>query len=104
MTWTNIGEILDVTTLFSTNSSSFNLSLGAKLIQLNHYTLTTQTTELINQLTLLPGQTVVLEDAIPPGWLPDSTNYQAGQSLLVFVTPQVVDSRGKLINFPIPNQ
>jgi type II secretory pathway component GspD/PulD (secretin) len=54
-----------------------------------------QTTQATNQVTLSPGQTVVLEKEIPAGgWMPDSTNTTVGpRILLVFVTPQVVDSR-----------
>jgi len=49
-------------------------------------------TVLTNQLTLSPGQTVILEQKIPAGmWSPDLTNTSSGsRSLLVFVTPTVV--------------
>jgi hypothetical protein len=65
-----------------------------------------QTIQATNQVILYPGQTVVLEAEIPPGGrLPDSTNIPAGpRSLLVFVTPQVVDSHGQPTNFAPPNQ
>ena len=97
-----IGAILDMISYFSTNSSTFNLTLISQLTQLTgdpsqHGV---QTIVATNQVTLAPGQTVVLEKDLPSsGWLPGSTNIPAGpRSLLIFVTPQAVDSRGSPIS------
>jgi RNA polymerase sigma factor (sigma-70 family) len=111
----NTGTSLNVTPYFSTNSSTFDLKLNAQLIQLTGDPSQpgVQTIQATNQITLSPGQTVVLEKEIPSdGWLPDSTNTPTGpRSLLVFVTPTVVDSRddtnwtrAKLVNVSQPNQ
>jgi RNA polymerase sigma factor (sigma-70 family) len=98
----NVGTSLDVTPYFSTNSSTFVLKLNAELDQLTGDSSQpdVQNMQLTNQVTLSPGQTVVLEKEIPSGgWLPNSTNITAGpRSLLVFVTPQVVDSRNIPVN------
>jgi RNA polymerase sigma factor (sigma-70 family) len=92
----NTGAILEVTPYFSTNSSTFDLNLNAKLIQLtgDPSQPVVQTLQLTNHVFLQPGQTVVLEKEIPPGgWLDDPTNATTeSRSLLMFVTPQVVDS------------
>jgi type II secretory pathway component GspD/PulD (secretin) len=93
-----VGAILDVVPYFSTNSSTFDLRLIGGLTQLtgDPSQPVVQTTVATNQVTLAPGQTVVLEKDLPSsGWLPGSTNIPAGpRSLLIFVTPTVVDSRG----------
>jgi RNA polymerase sigma factor (sigma-70 family) len=93
-----VGTSLDVVSYFSTNSSTFNLNLIAQLTQLtgNPSQPDVQTIQATNQVTLIPGQTIVLEKELPSGgWLPASTNVPAGpRSLLIFVTPQVVDLRG----------
>jgi hypothetical protein len=103
-----VGSYLDVIPNFLTNSSTFNLTLIATLVQLTGDPSKTgaQVIGATNQVTLSPGQTVVLENEIPSGgWLPDSTNMPAGQrSLLVFVTPTAVDEAGNRINFPPTNQ
>jgi cell division protein FtsB len=103
-----VGASFDVIPYFSTNSSTFNLILGAKLTQLTGDPSQpgVQTIQATNQVTISPGQTFFLEEPIPSGsWLPDATNISAGpRSLLVFVTPTVVDTRGNPINFPPPNQ
>jgi RNA polymerase sigma factor (sigma-70 family) len=108
VTYLNTGTILDVTPHFSTNSSTFDLSLGARLNQLTGDPSQPRlhSIQITNQVTLSPGQTVVLENKIPSGgWLPDSTNMPAGQrSLLVFVTPTAVDEAGNRIIFPPTNQ
>jgi RNA polymerase sigma factor (sigma-70 family) len=92
-----VGAILDVVPNFSTNSSTFNLALIAGLIQLigDPPQLSVQTIVATNQVTTAPGQSVVLEKDLPSnGWLPGSTNIPVGpRSLLIFVTPTVVDSR-----------
>jgi hypothetical protein len=108
----NTGTILEVTPYFSTNSSTFDLSLNAKLIQLtgDPSQPVVQTLQLTNHVFLQPGQTVVLEKEIPPGgWMDDPTNATAeSRSLLMFVTPQVVNSRDFLKSqqqqSPPPNQ
>jgi type II secretory pathway component GspD/PulD (secretin) len=108
----NTGTILEVTPYFSTNSSTFDLSLNAKLIQLtgDPSQPVVQTLQLTNHVFLQPGQTVVLEKKIPPGgWMDDPTNATAeSRSLLMFVTPQVVNSRDFLKSqqqqSPPPNQ
>jgi RNA polymerase sigma factor (sigma-70 family) len=104
----SVGIDMDVTPYFSTNSSIFNLNLIAKLNQLtgDPSDPDLQTIQVTNQLTLPLGDTAVLQQKIPgDDWLPDSTNTPTGpRSLLMFVTPTVVDDRGNLLNFPPPNQ
>jgi RNA polymerase sigma factor (sigma-70 family) len=99
---TDVGASLDMTPYFSTNSLTFNLDLGAKLTQLtgDPSRPDLQTIQATNQVTLSPGQTFVFAEPIPSGgWLPDSTNIPAGpRSLLVFVTPTVVDAAGNKID------
>jgi RNA polymerase sigma factor (sigma-70 family) len=98
VTYTNIGTILNILPSYSTNTSTFNLDYGAKMNVLSGDTTQPdiQTIEATNHLDLSPGQTAVMEMKIPTGnWLPDETNRPAGErSVLLFVTPQVVDSRG----------
>jgi hypothetical protein len=93
----NIGIQLGVTPYFSANSSTFNLLLFAELTQLagDASQPDLQTIQITNQVNLLPGQTAVLAKEIPgDGWLSDATNTPAGpRSLLVFVTPTIVNSR-----------
>ncbi|MGD0745935.1 MAG: hypothetical protein ABSA45_12350 [Verrucomicrobiota bacterium] len=93
----NVGINLGVMPYFSTSSSTFNLIVVAELKQLvgDSSQPDVQTTQLTNQMNLVPGQTAVLEKEIPSdGWLPDAPNIAAGpRSLLVFVTPTIVDSR-----------
>ena len=99
---TDVGASLDMTPYFSTNSLTFNLDLGAKLTQLTGDPSQpgVQTVQATNQVTLSPGQTFVFAEPIPSGgWLPDSTNIPVGpRSLLVFVTPTVVDEAGNRID------
>jgi hypothetical protein len=99
---TDVGASLDMTPYFSTNSLTFNLDLGAKLTQLTGDPSQpgVQTIQATNQVTLSPGQTFVFAEPIPNGgWLPDSTNIPVGpRSLLVFVTPTVVDEAGNRID------
>jgi RNA polymerase sigma factor (sigma-70 family) len=103
-----VGSIIDVVPRFLTNSSTFNLILLTGLNQLTGDPAQPgiQTIQTTNQITVSPGQTVILENEIPSGgWLPDSTNMPAGQrSLLVFVTPTAVDEAGNRINFAPTNQ
>jgi hypothetical protein len=98
----DVGASLDMTPYFSTNSLTFNLGLGAKLTQLTGDPSRpgVQTIQATNQVTLSPGQTFVFAEPITSGgWLPDSTNIPAGpRSLLVFVTPTVVDAVGNQID------
>jgi len=93
----NTGEILDVIPSFSTNSSTFDLNLNAQLIQLagDPSQPDVQAIQVTNHVSLQPGQTVILEEEVPPGgWLDSPTNATAEpRSLLVFVTPTIVDSR-----------
>jgi hypothetical protein len=104
----NVGVNLDLTPIFSTNASAFDLHLVAELSQLTGDPAQPdlQTVQITNRAALSPGQTAVLAKEIPKdGWLPQATNIPAGpRSLLVFVTPQVVDARGKPVNFPPSNQ
>jgi len=97
-----VGMSLDMIPYFSTNSSTFNLNLISQLTQLTGSPPQpgVQTIVITNQVTLAPGQTVVLEKDLPSGgWLPGSTNIPGGpRSLLIFVTPQAVDSRGSPIS------
>jgi len=105
---TDVGASLDMTPYFSTNSLTFNLDLGAKLTQLtgDPSRPDMQTIQATNQVTLSIGQTFVFAEPLPSGgWLPDATNIPAGpRSLLVFVTPTVIDAAGNRVNFPPPNQ
>jgi type II secretory pathway component GspD/PulD (secretin) len=101
----NVSIGLDVTPDFSAFSSTFSLKLVAKLDQLVGGPLhpSIETTQITNQVSLLPGQTFVLEKTMPDsGWLsrlPTTRYFTAGPvSLLVFVTPQAVDSRGSVIS------
>jgi hypothetical protein len=59
-----------------------------------------QVLEISNQMSLSPAQTAVLETDIPAGtWLSDFTNAPPeARSLLVFVTPSAVDSKGNLVD------
>jgi len=98
-----VGPVFDVIPYFSTNSSTFNLNFAATLNQLtgDPSKPDIQTIQVTNQITLSSGQTVILEKEIPKGgWLPDSTNIPAeSRSLLVFITPTVIDARGNPLNF-----
>jgi RNA polymerase sigma factor (sigma-70 family) len=99
---TDVGASLDMTPYFLTNSLTFNLDLGAKLTQLTGDPSQpgVQTIQATNQVTMSPGQTFVFAEPIPSGgWIPDSTNIPAGpRSLLIFVTPTVVDEAGNRID------
>jgi len=96
----NTGTSLEVTPYFSTNSSTFDLKLNGLLVQLTGDPLEpgVQTIQATNQVTLFPGQTVVMQAEMPSGgWLDSPTNATSEpRSLLMFVTPQVVDSRAFL--------
>jgi hypothetical protein len=98
----DVGASLDMMPYFSTNSLTFNLDLGAKLTQLTGDPSQpgVQTIQATNQVTLSPGQTFVFAEPIPSGgWLPASTNIPAGpRSLLIFVTPTIVDEAGNRID------
>ena len=94
-----VGTTLNVTPYFSPDSSIFTLNLMAQLNQLTGdplqpglQTIRTPT----NQVAVMAGQTVVLQRDIPAGgWLPGATNAPDGpRTLLVFVTPAVVDATG----------
>jgi len=95
-----IGPTLDVVPNFSTNSSTFNLWLEASFVQLTGDPSQPgmQLVVATNQVALAPGQTIVLEHELPSGgWLPSSKNIPPGpRSLLIFVTPHVVDASGNL--------
>ena len=95
--YTNLGTVLNVRPDYSTNTSTFNLSYGAKLNVLSGDPSQPdiQTIEATNRMDISPGQTVVMEMKVPSGnWLPDETNSPAGErSLLLFVTPTVVNGR-----------
>jgi len=97
VTYTNIGTVLDVRPFYSTNTSIFTMSYSAKLNVMSGDPSQPdiQTIEATNRMDLSPGQTAVMEMKIPSGaWMPDETNSPAGlRSLLLFATPQVVDSR-----------
>ena len=102
---TLIGPILDLIPTFSTNSSLVDLKLLAQLNQLNGNPVQPEVQSVIftNRATLTSGKTIVLEKDL--GWLPETTNTPAGpRSLLVFVTPHVVDLAGNLMNFPPHSQ
>jgi len=94
VSYVDTGTIFEVTPLFLTNSSTFDLNLDAKLIQLAGDSSQTnlQTIEVTNHVSLQPGQTVVLEREIQPDKFSESsTNATADpRSLLMFVTPTVV--------------
>jgi RNA polymerase sigma factor (sigma-70 family) len=100
-----IRPTLDLISTFSTNSSLVDLKLIPQICQLigGSAQPDVQCFVTTNRVALSPGKTVVLEKDL--GWLPETTNIPAGpRSLLVFVTPDVVDSAGNLMNFPPPNQ
>ncbi len=97
----DLGEVLDLTSYFSTNSSLFTMNLGASLVLLNGDSSTpgVQRIQVTNEVALSPIQVAVMEADIPPGsWLPDDTNTPAGpQSLLVFAAPTLIDAAGNRI-------
>ena len=101
----DIGEMLDTLPYFSTDSSLFTLNLAARFNQLtgdpsNPGMLTAQ---MSNQVSVSPGQTVVLKGEIPAGaWMPRTGDNvvvplapDGPRNLLVFVTPKLVDGRGE---------
>jgi RNA polymerase sigma factor (sigma-70 family) len=94
ISYVDTGTILEVMAHFSISSSTFDLNLNAKLIQLAGDSSQTnlQTIEVTNHVSLQPGQTVVLEKEIQPDkFLGGSTQVTAeSKSLLMFVTPTVV--------------
>jgi len=88
---------------FSTNDWTFDLHVIAKY---NHLTggpsvgdTNVLMTQVLGRATLSGGQTAVFEKEMPEGgWLPDHTNATAGpRSMVVFVTPEPVDSAGNLL-------
>lgn len=93
----DVGITLQVTPFYSTNSSTFDITLNAKLRELtgDPSTPDLQTIQITNQINVTAGQIAVLEQDLPHGgWWPDSTNVSEGpKSLLMFVTPAVVNSR-----------
>jgi RNA polymerase sigma factor (sigma-70 family) len=97
-----VGPILDLQCYFSTNSSGFNLNLIPSLIGMTGDSSQPkfQVLETTNQMSLAPDQTAVVQMEIPPGtWLPDFTNAPTGsRSLLVFVTPDLIDPSGNRID------
>jgi type II secretory pathway component GspD/PulD (secretin) len=94
----NVGASLDVIPYFLADAFAFDLHVTAELSQLtgDASTPVVGIRQATNRTTLLRGQTLVLANEIPSaGWLPDLTNVTAGpRSLLVFVTPRVVDTHG----------
>ena len=94
VSYVDTGTIFEVTPYFSTNSSTFDLNLNAKLIQLAGDSSQTnlQTIQMTNHVSLQPGQTVVLEKEIQPDkFVGKFTNATPeSRSLLMFVTPTVV--------------
>jgi RNA polymerase sigma factor (sigma-70 family) len=94
-----VGEFLGLTPYFSLDSSTFTLNFMAQLNQLtgdpSQPTLQTIQTP-TNHVNLFPDQTLVLQQDIPAGgWLLDETNTSEGpRTLLVFVTPTLIDASG----------
>jgi RNA polymerase sigma factor (sigma-70 family) len=101
-TQVDIGEVLDSISSFSTNSSTFEMNLGASLTLLagDPAQPDFQTIEMTNHVSVSPAQTAVLETEIPAGaWLADFTNASPeARSLLVFVTPSAIDAAGNLVD------
>jgi Bacterial type II and III secretion system protein len=97
----NVGVSLDVMPTFSTDPAVFELEIVAELSQMmgDPARPEVQTMRATNRTRLFPGQTVVFEKAIPHGgWLPDSADVPTGpRSLVIFVTPTVVDAAGNKI-------
>lgn len=94
----DVGVSLDVTPFYSLDTSLFTMNLAAKLSQLigDPSQPGLQTIQLTNQVTLVPGETVMLKGQIPAdGWLPDLKDLPEGpHELLVFVTPYLIDAAG----------
>ena len=91
----SVGVTLKVAPYASPDASTIRLDLAAKLSQLtgDPSKPDVQTVEKTNQITLLLGQTAVLQKEIPvDGWFPDLKNQPDGpKNLLVFVTPEMGD-------------
>lgn len=107
----NLGVNLDVVPFYSSDSSIFTLNLAAKLIELTGDPSQPGilTTQMSNQVTLFPGQTVALKTQMPQdGWLPRTgdtemvpTAPDSPTELLVFVTPKLMDGSSQS---PSPSQ
>ncbi len=98
----DIGLNMSLLPYCSSDSPVITLNLAVKLNQLtgdiSQPGMTT--TEISNQVSLVPGQTMVLKTDMPAnGWLSDSNAPAATEprNLLVFVTPKLIDSVGNLI-------
>ena len=106
-TQTNIGMSLDVISVFSTNSSTFDLSLTAQLFQFvgtwlpqNGSQQNVKLKQFDTTADVPDGLTVLMQkDVSDDGWHgPDFTNSVSGpRSLVVFVTPTAIDSAGNRI-------
>jgi RNA polymerase sigma factor (sigma-70 family) len=100
-----IGIKMSALPYFSSDSPAVTLNLAAKLNQLigDVSRPGVVTTQASNQVSLVPGQTVVLKADMPQGaWQPRTgdnavipTAPDGPRNLLVFVTPKLVDSRAE---------
>jgi RNA polymerase sigma factor (sigma-70 family) len=101
----DIGAMVDMLPYFSSDSSMFTLNLAAKLNQLtgdpsNPGLVSTQ---MSNQVSVAPGQTVVLKGEIPAGaWVPRTKDNavvmiapDGPTELLIFVTPNLTDGKSE---------
>jgi RNA polymerase sigma factor (sigma-70 family) len=101
----DIGAMVDMLPYFLPDSSMFTLNLAAKLNQLtgdpsNPGLVSTQ---MSNQVSVAPGQTVVLKGEIPAGaWVPRTKDNavvmiapDGPTELLIFLTPNLTDGRGE---------
>lgn len=97
----DVGPILNVLPFYSSDSSIFTLTLAATLNQLTGDASQPGlvTTQMSNQVSVVPGQTVALRAKMPAGgWLPDSKDVPDGpRELLVLVTPTLIDTVGNRI-------
>jgi RNA polymerase sigma factor (sigma-70 family) len=92
----DIGVKVSALPYFTSDSPNVTLNLAAKLIQLTGDISQpgVATTQLSNQVSLVPGQTAVLKADMPAnGWLSDSNAPPVAQprNLLVFVTPKLIN-------------
>lgn len=96
-----VGPLIDVVPFYSSDSSMFTLDLIAMLNLLTGDTSQPGfvTTQMSNQVSVLPGQTVALRADLPAGgWESDSKALWNGpRELLVFVTPKLIDASGNIL-------
>jgi RNA polymerase sigma factor (sigma-70 family) len=99
----DIGVKVFAVPYFSSHATNVTLNLVAKLIQLNGDASQpgVATTQLSNEVSLIPEQTAVFKADMPAdGWLSDSNAPAVAQprNLLVFVTPVFIDEVGNRVD------